>query len=96
MTIELKQREFFRIWEGDTFLTVAEMYGCSISYIKRANANLQLENGNVLYVPKQDVYIVKIGDSVKSVCQKFGISKQKLFKINGCKNVFNGQMLKVK
>lgn len=63
------------------------------NYLKNNNLNQTVKIGDVICTKKQNTYIVKPLDTIKTISQKLGISEEDLKqKING-KSLYIGQKL---
>lgn len=79
--------------EGDTFRSIAQemdMNAAKIAKYNDAPMDFALRSGDVVYLdPKNNMatpphytYVVKVGDSMHSIAQRFGIKMEKLYKMN--------------
>ncbi len=79
--------------EGDTYGSVAEAMGMKphkVAAYNDAPEDMALNAGEVVYLQKKlnravepyYTYVVRVGDSMHSISQKFGIKLEKLYKLN--------------
>lgn len=90
--------------KGDSLYAIARSYGITVDELKKAN-NLSSNNlsiGMVLTIPKEEVsneniYIVKLGDSLYKIANMYGMSVNELKTVNNLSsNLLSiGQQLKV-
>ena len=92
--------------KGDTLYGIANKYGISVDELKAIN-NLTSNNlsvGQVLQIPEiieedvpnENIYIVKSGDTLYSIANKYGMSVQELKDLNKLTNNLNDVAIMVK
>lgn len=98
----------YTVKAGDTLSKIASAYGTTYQYLAQIN-NISNPNvilvGQVLKVPqkantsKSTTYIVKAGDTLSKIAQKYGTTYQKIASDNGIANpnkIYVGQKLIIK
>lgn len=92
----------YRLRSGETLTDIARWFNTSVSAIKTAN-NIQkgrsLQVGHKIKIPetKKGTYVVKRGDYLMKVAEKFKLGKTALMKLNDLKSgkIYPGQRLVV-
>ena len=108
-TLKIPTKEtffFYIVKKGDTLYKIARKYNITVGELSRIN-NLKsniLDVGEQLYIPlhseesnNSEIYIVKRGDTLYKIAQKYNITINELKKINNLKdnNLTIGQILKI-
>ena len=85
----LDQNNVYVVKKGDTLYAIANKYGISVDKLKEMNklTNNNLSIGQKLIINEEkleedNVYVVKIGDTLWSIAKKNGISVDELKKLN--------------
>ena len=102
----------YTVQKGDTLYGIAKKYGVSVDSIKKLNYmnSNQLTIGQVLRIPEMyysqeemnvpsyENYVVKRGDTLYSISQKYGVSVDTIMEDNGLQNMVLqiGQNLKIR
>ncbi len=86
---------YYKVKSGDTLWSIARNYGINVNTLKEVN-NLDsntLSIGQVLYIPvneveevTNDIYTVKIGDTLYSIARKYNLTVDELMKLNNKSN----------
>ena len=89
--------------KGDTLSEIADMYGTTYQELARYN---NIENPNLIYpgqeiriptsINNQEIYIVKPGDTLSGIAEKYNTTYQHLAKINNIENpnlIYPGQKI---
>lgn len=92
----------YRLRSGETLTDIARWFNTSVSAIKSANniqKNRSLQVGHKIKIPetKKGTYVVKRGDYLMKVAEKFKLGKTALMKLNDLKSgkIYPGQRLVV-
>lgn len=78
--------------KGDTLYGIANKYGISVDSLKDYNklSTDSLSIGQIIKIPDKgvsdDLYVVKKGDTLYSIANKYGVSVDKLINVNNLKN----------
>lgn len=101
----LSEANVYVVQKGDTLWTIAKKFNTSVDEIKKVNnlTSNALSVGQKLKIPtkeaivEKDTYVVKSGDSLYAIAQKYGITVDELKKANNLtSNVLSvGQVLKI-
>ena len=97
---------YYTVKSGDSLWSIAKKYNVSVSNLKEANGltSSKLSIGDVLKIPvkeveqpKQNVYIVKKGDSLYKIAQNFDTTVSELLQLNNLMstNLSIGQVLEI-
>ncbi|MCK4258012.1 MAG: LysM peptidoglycan-binding domain-containing protein [Halanaerobiales bacterium] len=86
--------QFYTVEENDTFLLIAIKFDRSYNALRKANPNLDLDNlqeGQQICIPPSKpskvcpddrTYLIKEGDTLSSIAEKFVISATDMLKVN--------------
>ena len=87
---------YYTVKSGDTLYGIANKYGISVDELKAANnlSNNTLTIGSVLIIPNveppttidENIYVVKSGDTLYSIANKYGMTVNELKNLNGLTN----------
>lgn len=89
---------FYRVEQNECVASVAYKFDVSVvKIIKDNNLCREIEEGDVLYVQKEDCayYKVKPSDTLHSLANKFNTTEQKILQDNGIDYIFYGLTIKV-
>jgi LysM repeat protein len=82
--------KIYQVEMGETLDSIASKLNTSVDNLKNINGikgNVTLRPGSYLIVPTLDdrftTYIVKKGDSIYSISQKYGVDPNMILKLNG-------------
>jgi hypothetical protein len=79
--------------EEHSLQELEQLLGVSAQALLSLNQKTQTWHGDILQVPKNNVYVVKPLDTIFSISSKLNISADELLAKNNTKNIFIGQML---
>ena len=85
---------FYRVCEGETVFSLSRKFLIPVgAIIDLNNLDREIESGDMLYLEKDcslSVYTVDVLDTIDSVANKFGVSKQEIQTKNHIPYVFYG------
>ena len=104
--VPIEEGGYYTVKSGDTLWSIAKKYGVSVSDLKNANGltSSTLRLGQVLIIPvsieeppKDNVYIVKKGDSLYKIAQNYDTTVSDIIKLNNLTNttLIIGQTLQI-
>lgn len=90
--------DYYEIEKGDTLYGISTHYNLNPTLLASLNGldiNDYIYPGQVLLIPKSSFsyYITKDGDTLDSVANTFGISREKLLQDNNVIYLLSGQMI---
>ena len=96
---------YYTVKSGDSLWSIAKKYNVSVSDLKEANGltSSMLSIGDVLKIPvieeevKENIYIVKSGDSLYKIAQNYDTTVSEIMKLNNLTSTLLsiGQMLQI-
>ena len=96
---------YYTVKSGDSLWSIAKKYNVSVSDLKEANGltSSMLSIGDVLKIPvieeevKENIYIVKSGDSLYKIAQNYDTTVSEIMKLNNLTttSLSIGQMLQI-
>lgn len=104
--VPIEEGNYYTVKRGDTLWSIAKKYNVSVADLKDANGltSSTLRLGQVLKIPvteveeaKENVYIVKRGDTLYKIAQNYDTTVSDLIKLNNLTNtsLSIGQMLEI-
>ena len=92
-TSKASKRKYYRVRRGDNLTEIAQKFGTTVRRIKSKN---RLRSGKILVgqrlrmpaskAQKRKYYVVRRGDNLTRIAQRFGVSIKHLLRINRLKN----------
>ena len=89
----------YEIREGDTAASVSAEYGVLPQDIASANGFKDFPSvGNLIVIPEKagEIYTVQAGETLASLCGKFGMSETEFCRLNNCAYVYPTQRVYIK
>lgn len=103
MEISVYQNEeidFYRVKSGEDLASISKLFNVDINCIIRNNPKIDFYEGEVVKIVKRSglFHIVKPGETLENIANKYGEDIDNLIKINLLKNkrLFIGQKIKIK
>lgn len=104
--VPIEGANYYTVKSGDSLWSISRKYNVTVSELKNENniSNNNLKIGQVLKIPskeneiiKQNTYIVKSGDSLYKIAQKYGTTVSELMSLNNLTNTILsiGQVLEI-
>lgn len=103
--IPIGNSEYYTVQKGDTLWNISKKYNVSVADIKTANglSSSTLKIGQKLKIPveeeiiKENVYVVKKGDTLYKIAQNYDITVNEIIKLNNLTNttLSVGQILEI-
>lgn len=84
--------KIYKVVSGDTIDSIAKKFNTTVKNLQEINDIDYISVGDLIVVPNNmnndwfDIYIVKKGDNLFSIAQKYDISLNDLLKVNGLEN----------
>ncbi len=84
--------KIYKVVSGDTIDSIAKKFNTTVKNLQEINDKDYISVGDLIVVPNNmnndwfDIYIVKKGDNLFSIAQKYDISLNDLLKVNGLEN----------
>lgn len=92
--------EFYKVKSGEDLLSISKLFNVDINCIIRNNPKIDFYEGEVVKIVKKSgtIHIVKPGEILENIANKYGVNIDDLIKINSLKNkrLFIGQKIKIK
>lgn len=88
-----KYDDYYKIKSHEDLQLVSEKTGISLHALKHYNKLQKIDVGDMLLIPKSNVYFVKPLDTIEKIAKKLNISCEEIKRKNNIKNVFIGQIL---
>lgn len=88
----------YEVCRGDTAESVAARLGVTAELLVAVNGLKSFPPaGTILLVPVQEgeEYVVSPQDSIASLCERFGMSEEEFFALNGVRDVYPTQRIRV-
>lgn len=89
----------YEVRAGDTVRSVCAEHALTPALLIAANRLSAFPPaGSFLVLPHAEgkVYTVQPGESAASVCEKFGMTEEEFFRMNGCRSVYPAQRVFVR
>lgn len=101
MLSECEENPFglYEVREGDTAQQVAAAHALTPTLLVAANGLSAFPPaGSLLILPhaEGEMHIVAPGESVASLCERFGMTEEEFFRMNGCRAVYPAQRVFVR
>jgi len=93
MKAELKKRLFYKVKAKDNLEDIASLFNITTEIIKTYNKIDSIEEGDVLFFPEQNIYVVKPGDTTETIAEKLNLTQDELKRKTNCNKFFIGQKI---
>ena len=73
MKVVVKKRLFYKVKHNDTLQDISKLFNIDENIIKSYNGISSVEEGDVVFFPESNYYIVKPGDTFADMKAGFGL-----------------------